>query len=184
MYFLVLYNISDIQKGIQAGHAALEYAHSFNDDEEYQRFVKYHKTWIILNGGTSNENGKTVYSPKPIDVGSMELYHIQLNEFGIKHACFYEPDLNNSLSAISLLADERVYNKKDYPDLYEFYINGFTGELDNIEQYTEITETINHKNAKEIIPERYPKFYLKWINSLGGMKNVYLREFLGTKRLA
>ena len=47
MYFLVPYNISEIQKSIQAGHAALEYAHQYKDDPETWEFVKDHKTWIV-----------------------------------------------------------------------------------------------------------------------------------------
>lgn len=52
MYFFVPCNISEIQKGIQAGHAALEYAFLYGDTDEYKSFIVNDKTWIILNGGT------------------------------------------------------------------------------------------------------------------------------------
>jgi hypothetical protein len=55
MYFFVPYNISPIQQAIQAGHAALEYADKYASDEIFIKFVREHKTWVILNGGTTNE---------------------------------------------------------------------------------------------------------------------------------
>jgi hypothetical protein len=55
MYFFVPYNISEIQKGIQAGHAALRYARQFSaDNPDVWNFVDNYETWIILNGGTTN----------------------------------------------------------------------------------------------------------------------------------
>ena len=55
MYFFVMYNLSGIQKGIQAGHAALEYANLFKNKREYQDFIEVHKTFILLDGGGSND---------------------------------------------------------------------------------------------------------------------------------
>jgi hypothetical protein len=53
MYFFVPNNISDIQKSIQAGHAALEYAYHYGDTKLFDDFITKHKTWVILNGGTT-----------------------------------------------------------------------------------------------------------------------------------
>lgn len=53
MYFFVPYNISEIQKGIQAGHSALEYALKYGRTKEFLDFVENHKTWVILSGGTT-----------------------------------------------------------------------------------------------------------------------------------
>lgn len=185
MYFLVLYNISEIQKGIQAGHAALEYANVYGNTPMYKNFIDNHKTWIILNGGTSNEKGYSIYSDDFIGVGSMESYLKELMVSDIDISLFREPDLNNALSAICFLADERVFNKKTYPNLFEYYIHNFSGELDNIEHCPNKPEVnITKYNAKELIPTLYPKFYKKWVNMLGGEKNLYLREFLQTKKLA
>ena len=55
MYFFTIYQLTGIQKGIQAGHAALEYAQKYRDDTVYINFVRNHKTWVILNGGTTND---------------------------------------------------------------------------------------------------------------------------------
>lgn len=94
LYFLVMYNLSGIQKGIQAGHAALEYAYRFAGINDYQEFITRHKTWIILDGGGSNE----------------VLAHAKtLEDAGIRIARFYEPDLNNACSAVAFLVPEKVY---------------------------------------------------------------------------
>ena len=54
MYHLVPYNLSPIQQGIQAGHSALEFAEVYKDTDQYKHFIKHDKTFIVLNGGTSN----------------------------------------------------------------------------------------------------------------------------------
>lgn len=112
MYFIVPYNISPIQQAIQAGHAALEYARKYSDDEDFIDFADNHKTWVILDGGTTNSTRDENDLPK----GTLNQYMEQIWDNNIKHAVFYEPDLNNALTAICLIVDERVYNTKDYPD--------------------------------------------------------------------
>lgn len=99
MYFFTMYNLSGIQKGIQAGHAALEYVLQYgNTDSSLHKFLREHKTFIILDGGTSS---------------TMLDRAEELKELGIRHACFYEPDLNNSLSAIAFLVYEDEYADED-----------------------------------------------------------------------
>jgi hypothetical protein len=44
----------------------------------------------------------------------MESHLEVLKENGVKVSTFYEPDLNNSLSSISFLVDERVFNRREY----------------------------------------------------------------------
>ena len=56
MYGFVPYNISEIQKGIQFGHAIVEYGLENFHTNEYLDWAKYWKTFIILNGGTSNHS--------------------------------------------------------------------------------------------------------------------------------
>lgn len=122
MYFLVMYNLSEIQKGIQAGHAQQEYANKYSNKAEFKRWSIQDKTWMVMNGGTSNRTGFNEYNDK-VQLGSMELYKIELENMDYNHACFYEPDLNNSLSAIAFLVDNRVWDKEKYPDplLSELY---------------------------------------------------------------
>jgi hypothetical protein len=119
LYFLVPYNISPIQQAIQAGHAALEYAHLHGDDPEYVDFIENWKTWIILNGGTTNNNR----DENMITLGSLNQIADGFMAKFVKHSTFYEPDLNNALTAICLLVDERIFNTKDYPDFDQWVFN-------------------------------------------------------------
>jgi len=105
MYFFVPYNLSLIQKGIQAGHAALEYAYTYGKTREYKNFITYSKTWIILNGGTTNDKNGTLN-----DIAS------QLYKNKIDYGVFREPDLNDALTAVCFLADETVWDYEKYPD--------------------------------------------------------------------
>jgi hypothetical protein len=94
LYGFVMYNLSGIQKGIQHGHAALEYASQFRDDPKTWEFIDKHKTFILLSGG-----------------GSIDMLDRmrELDELGVKYAIFREPDLNNSVSAITFIVDEKDY---------------------------------------------------------------------------
>ncbi len=124
MYFLVMYNLSPIQQGIQCLHAVIEYFLKHWKDKEFWRWAKSHKTVIILNGGTSNKGNHSEYG-EPKELGSMEQHLQKLKDNKIKCAAFYEPDLNHSMSAIAFLVDERVFNKKDYPDFVPTTIQEF-----------------------------------------------------------
>ena len=76
MYGFTMYNLSEIQKGIQFGHTVVEYGLKHFKDKDYQDWANNHKTFIILNGGTSNSGEKT-------DQGSMEDIHDVLVGEGI-----------------------------------------------------------------------------------------------------
>lgn len=102
MYFFVPYHLSGIQKGIQAGHSALEYANLYANTPEFKYFIQSHKTWIILNGGTTSDLQ-----------GVSEALHY----YGINFSRFREPDLDNALTSVCFLAPEQVYDREKYPDL-------------------------------------------------------------------
>jgi len=120
MYFFVPYNISEIQKGIQAGHAALRYARLFSaDNPEVWDFVDNHETWIILNGGTMNDQRDFDGIPE----GSMNQLADDLQENHINFSYFLEPDLNNGLTALCFLCDEQVFNKEDYPEFVNWLLD-------------------------------------------------------------
>jgi len=95
MYFFVMYNLSGIQKGIQAGHAALEYARKYGHQKQYQEFIDLDKTFILLDGGGSRDMVTRVQ---------------ELFVHGIQHVIFNEPDLSNSISAIAFIVPEVIYN--------------------------------------------------------------------------
>lgn len=116
MYFLTMYNLSDIQKGIQPAHAVVEYHLKYPKSSEYFDWARNYKTIIILNGGTSNAGRESKHKSILPGKGTMEMHLKFLKKNKIKCAHFYEPDLNNSLSAIAFIVDETVFNKKKYPD--------------------------------------------------------------------
>jgi hypothetical protein len=114
MYSIVLYNLSPIQKGIQAYHASIDYELMYGDDPEYQRWAQIDKTVIILDGG-----------------GSVQLQkHLEaLSALNVKTCMFCEPDLYGGTTAVSFLVDERIWNREKYPDIdtgkvYDKYSKG------------------------------------------------------------
>jgi hypothetical protein len=161
MYFFVPYNISDIQKGIQSGHAALEYVKLYGWIREYKDFIENSKTWIILNGGTTNSSIE--------NFGTLDEIQSQLITNRITYTNFFEPDLNNALTALCFIADERVWDYENYPDydsdVYEKSWVMRTGAM----------------MAMQIEPKAV---YQQWVDFVGGEKNVFLRFLIRDKRLA
>ena len=112
MYGLVPYNISPIQQGIQFGHAIVEYGLEFGSTPAYQKWAREDKTFIILNGGTTN----TRYDENDNHVGSLNNYRQTLFDEGIQFSSFFEPDLGDQLTSVVFLVDERVFNKVKWPE--------------------------------------------------------------------
>ena len=187
MYGLVPYNISPIQQAIQFGHAVVEYGqkmkylgeHNQSLNTQYNDWADNWKTFIILNGGTSNHSINRYHQSDEPFVGSMESNLVLLEQNSIEIATFYEPDLNDMLSAVVFIVDERVFNRKKYPDFEDWIIENY-GDLiiGNGKEYP-ITRRIKESNSKED-----QKVYQSWIKIIGGEKNVFLRGFLKNFRLA
>ena len=114
MYSIVLYSLSPMQKGIQSYHATIEYSLKYGKTPEYQQWAKNDKTVIILDGGSSNQVGVDHYSGSSY-TGSLDVALILLEENNIKFMPFFEPDCNNTMTAISFLVDEKTWDKKKYP---------------------------------------------------------------------
>lgn len=108
MYGLVPYNISPIQQGIQFGHGVVEYGLTYSSTKLYLQWAYHWKTFIILNGGTTNNN--------PNCLGTLNSALIELRENNVPLSTFNEPDLGDQLTAICFIVDERVFNKVKYPD--------------------------------------------------------------------
>lgn len=119
MYGMVPYNISPIQQGIQFGHAVAEYGqivkrlglHKQSLNVQYDEWADNHKTFIILNGGTTNN--------KIVDgeyVGSLNNHKEFLDKLGVFNVSFSEPDLGDQLTAFVFIIDERIFNKVKYPE--------------------------------------------------------------------
>lgn len=109
MYGLVPYNLSPIQQGIQFGHAVVEYQLSHGRTKDYKYWANNCKTFIILNGGTTNWDDEYL--------GTINKHLLTLDQdMDFKFATFHEPDLGHQLTAVVFLVKEEIYNKKDYPD--------------------------------------------------------------------
>jgi hypothetical protein len=114
MYVLTPYNLSPIQQGIQFGHAVqeynnmMEYGESLSERIQFDKWRKEDKTFIILNGGTTNNN--------PERFGTLNKHMVTLEDMEIKFATFREPDLGDQLTAVVFLVDEYVFNREKYPD--------------------------------------------------------------------
>ena len=108
MYCLAEKHLSSIQKAIQSAHAIVEYGLIYGDTPEYKQWAEKDKTVIILDGGRS------------IDLDSIVA---QLRCEGWPFEVFYEPDMDNFMTAIAFLAPETVYDYekwgKDYADYRE-----------------------------------------------------------------
>lgn len=104
MYVLVNNSLSTISKGIQAVHAVVEYGQKYSTLDEYKNWAKKDKTVIILDGGISNKNKK---------VGMKEIV-LKLKNLKVNFSEFREPDINNCLTAIAFIVDERVYDENKY----------------------------------------------------------------------
>jgi hypothetical protein len=117
MFGFVPYNLSPIQQGIQFGHAVVEYGLLYFDTELYQNWAKNWKTFIIYNGGTTN-NGLTYkhVTGEEGPTGTMNRTYFELMNQKINIATFNEIDLGDQLTAIVFIADERVFNFNKYPN--------------------------------------------------------------------
>jgi len=167
MYGLVPYNLSPIQQGIQFGHAVVEYGLNVKGlpphEAIYNKWAKNDKTFIILNGGTTNNN--------PEKMGSLNQHLAAFYFNGIITSEFYEPDLGDQLTAFVFLVDERVFNRTLYPDFvgtpYPWPSN-----KKPTERQMSIWQAENDRN------------YVKWVERIGGDNNAFLRDYLKSLRLA
>lgn len=155
MYGLVPYNLSPIQQGIQFGHAVVEYGLEFFETPEYQEWARRDKTFIILNGGTTNDNN--------MRLGTLQQNYFELTDRGIKVGEFHEPDLGDQMTAVVFLVDDRVFDKVNWPD----YDGPYYADM----KTPEATEYYNWK--------------MKFAETEKEANNiVFLRDFLKNFRLA
>jgi hypothetical protein len=149
MYGLVPYQLTGIQQAIQFGHAVVEYGLTFGNTEQYLDWAKNWKTFIVLNGGTTNTNPST---EDGLPFGTLNRHLMTLDELNVRYEKFYEPDLGDQLTAIVFVVDERIFNKTKYPEPFDIVLN--------LESKT------------------------NYIESIGGVNNYKLREFLKQFKLA
>lgn len=184
MYFFTIYQLMGMQGGIQSGHSALRFALKYgryNPDHMIWNFIERHETWVVLNGGTTNDELDFDEVPQ----GTLNQIGDGLLANDIEFAYFREPDLNHALTAVCFIADERVFNKKDYPDFkdYLYTISVTDGRFDNNEAFENLQFDIE-KMSYEGLTETYNSDYKQWVRLVGGVKNVFLRDLLKGKKLA
>jgi len=184
MYFFVPYNVSPIQQGIQAGHAlgrhCLRYGRHDSNHIVWD-FLEKWETWIILNGGTTNDERDFEMIP----AGTLNLIADQLLENDIEFAYMIEPDLNNALSAVSIICDERVFNIKDYPDFVNWLLDIKMLEPAKEEALKNNPDLwVKFRLYPDLQQETFPEYYKEWVRFVGGVKNVFLRELFDGKKKA
>jgi hypothetical protein len=184
MYGLVPYNISPIQQAIQFGHAVVEYGQKmkklpFNDIEvtkKYDDWADNWKTFIILNGGTTNH--KTSLEDG-LPFGSLNNHLLTLMDNDVEFVQFNEPDLGDQLTAVVFIVDERVFNKNKYPDFENWVIEKYGDLITGGGTSYQVA-----KRIKESTSKKDQKVYQEWVKLIGGEKNAFLRDFLKNFRLA
>lgn len=183
MYGFVPYNISEIQKGIQFGHAIVEYGLENFHTTEYLDWAKYWKTFIILNGGTSNHSTNRYHETEEEYVGSMETILETLKENDVKVGTFFEPDLNDMLSAVVFIIDEKVFNRKVYLDFGDWVMENHFSYLKNNMLTGSKIERMRKDGYFLNASDKEQKLYSDWVNLVGGEKNVFLRDFLNPNKV-
>jgi hypothetical protein len=176
MYGFVNYQLTGIQMGIQFSHALTEYSLVNFHSNDYLDWAKYWKTVILLNGGTTNNNTERL--------GTLNQTYNTLLENGVICSSFNEPDLGDQMTAIVFIIDEKVFNREVYLDFGDWVMENHFQYLKNnmltdrkIERMRKDGYFLNSNKDEK-------KLYSDWVDFVGGERNVFLRDFLLTKKLA
>lgn len=177
MYFLVIYQLSGHQAGIQAGHCAQKYDRKYKDDDETLDFIDNHQTWYVMNGGDVNEGSNLLMVENETGqmvpyVGVINKDIAKLEAIGYKYATFREPSLGDLITACGFICDERVFNKDEYPDF----------SFPNFEKWS---RDYQHLATAEKLKESYEvertKAYQQFVTEVG-VDVATLKEILKGKR--
>lgn len=153
------YNIHPKQMGIQFGHAVVELGLMDRERELYLEWAKNHKTFIVLDGGTTNNNPEKLGTINQLLNTIKDLDCVTIGEF-------YEPDLGDQLSSFVFIADERLFNHKLYPTFDEVISRKY-GEAE-------------YSSDIKIV---YPDDWVEYLDIHGSEERVKLKEILKNSRL-
>lgn len=177
MYVFVERHLSPIDKGIQAAHAIVEY---FNEailwEKEkyinlYTEWANLDKTLILLNGGSVTE----------LDNLIEELYNSNIH-CGV----FREPDLDNIVTAVSVIVDEQVFNTKPIPDFIEpsmFITSRATWSPELAQQVCIYKKSDIEKELEQKLIQ-YKNEYIDYVDNIGGIDNLKLKYLINNCKLA
>ena len=153
-YEIVLRHLSGVNKGVQAEHSAKRYIWKYRNEPITEIVMENieNETTIMVDGGTHQD--------------MVEIHRI-LEEADINHTYFIEPDLNNCMTAITVVADERVWDRINYKSYDEFV------EMCMIED-----------GLNPILSSIRSGYLEQWYEYIGGEKNHILIEILKNKKLS
>jgi hypothetical protein len=87
LYVLISNDLDPIYECVQGGHAVAQ--------------------WLLDNKDSQTWNNQyLIYL-----IADVKKWEFKLNSMGISHSCFYEPDLNNVLTAIAVEAPSEIFKK-------------------------------------------------------------------------
>ena len=116
MYTLALYQLSGIQCGIQSGHSWIEYGRmarqlaTMKDSELWENYKDWEQNWktvMVMNGGSSAALKESINF---------------LESIGVQLAEFREPDLYDQVTAVSFIADERIFGKPSFDTIQDMTV--------------------------------------------------------------
>lgn len=152
MYCIMLRHLSGINKAVQANHSSVEYIWKYKDVEHIKQYIEEDKTTIMVDGGTHQD---------------MVEIHKRFEEAGIHHTYFIEPDLNDCMTAITVVADERVWDRKNYKSYRDF-----------------VDSCMIEDGLNPMLSSIRPGYIEQWYEYIGGEKNSILMEILQNKKLS
>jgi hypothetical protein len=188
MYGLVPYNISPIQQAIQYGHALQEYNNILFDmkmtrsgtvgqHEAFDTWRKECKTFIILNGGTTNDSEEYT--------GTMNTHLQMMEDMKWPFASFREPDLGNQITAIVFIVPEQVYNRKLYPDFWEWAPVKEKFDKKDLDKFKGGVWDWETSFSSDEVARGLMIAYMAWVNDvMGSNENDNMRRWVSPFRLA
>lgn len=160
LYAFVPYQLTGIQKGIQMAHAVVEYALKHSDRSDFQEWKKDWKTIIVLDGGsTRNFLAESPYGIKET-IGTMQETFDLIKQWDIPVTAFWEPDLNDAMTAFCFVADEPVFNHKDFPLIHDYVKD----EMEHME-WLDFWKSGNEPTLDDFA-EAYPELFKQWLTTL------------------
>ena len=175
MYSMVLRQLTPMQKGIQSLHAVVDYSEMMKNDaidedtkNAYDTWANHDKTMIVLDAGTSQDLQDAITF---------------LRNQKIIHKVFCEPDLYDMPTAVCFIADERVWDTKQYPS-YEQYVAIKKMEADKSLEVKDNDGKVIGTNMLFIQEPRMSDWVREVFGNIDPRPIMELREFIFSKKLS